>query len=47
MKVSLIDYANEKLELFGQSKQLAGYQTVLREGRADKILLMLSKIKRF
>lgn len=36
MKVSAIGYLNDKLEIFGQSKQLAGFKTSLREVRADK-----------
>lgn len=47
MKVSLIGYVNEKLELFGQSKQLAGYKTILREGRADKIFVDAIKNNKF
>ena len=36
MKVSAFGYINDKLEIFGQSKQLAGFKTSLRELRADK-----------
>ncbi len=36
MKVSAFAYLNDKLEIFGQSKQLAGFKTSLRETRADK-----------
>ncbi len=35
MKVSAFSYINDKLEIFGQSKQLAGFRTSLREIRAD------------
>lgn len=35
-KVSAFGYVNDKLEIFGQSKQLAGFKTSLREIRADK-----------
>jgi len=35
MKVSVIGYVNDKLEIFGQSKQLAGFKTSLREIHAD------------
>lgn len=36
MKVSAFGYLNDKMEIFGQSKQLAGFKTSLREIRADK-----------
>lgn len=36
MKVSAFDYVNDKLEIFGQSKQLAGFKTSLREISVDK-----------
>lgn len=36
MKVSAIGYVNDKLEIFGQSKQLAGFKTALREISVDK-----------
>ncbi|ADQ83566.1 hypothetical protein [Methylovorus sp. MP688] len=35
MKVSAFDYLNDKLEMFGQSKQLSGFKTSLREISAD------------
>lgn len=35
-RVSAIGYLNDKFELFGQSKQLAGFKTSLREVHADK-----------
>lgn len=35
-KVSAFDYLNDKLEIFGQSKQLSGFTTSLRENYADK-----------
>lgn len=35
-RISAIGYLNDKLELFGQSKQLAGFKTSLREVSADK-----------
>lgn len=35
MKVSAFSYINEKLELFGQSKQLSGFKTSLRETRSS------------
>ncbi len=36
MKVSAFSYISENLEIFGQSKQLAGFKTSLREIHADK-----------
>lgn len=36
MKVSAFSYLNDKLEIFGQSKQLAGFKTSLRETSFDK-----------
>lgn len=36
MRVSAISYLNEKFELIGQSKQLAGFKTSLREVQADE-----------
>jgi len=36
MKVSAFGYLNDKMEIFGQSKQLAGFKTSFREIRADK-----------
>ena len=36
MKVSAIGYVNDKLEIFGQSKQLAGFKASSREIYADK-----------
>lgn len=36
MKVSTFGYISEKFESLGQSKQLAGFKTLLREDRADK-----------
>ena len=36
MKVSAFSYVNDKFDIFGQSKQLAGFKTSLRETRADK-----------
>lgn len=36
MKVSAIGYINDRFEIFGQSKQLAGFKTSLREVHADK-----------
>jgi len=36
MKVSAFGYINEKIEFLGQSKQLAGFKTSLREIGADK-----------
>lgn len=36
MKVSAFQYINEKLEILGQSKQLAGFKISLRENRSDK-----------
>lgn len=35
MKISAFGYISEKLEIFGQSKQLAGFKTSLREIHAD------------
>ncbi len=36
MKVSAIGYINDRLEVFGQNKQLAGFKSSIREIRADK-----------
>ena len=36
MKISAFGYINDKLEIFGQSKQLAGFKTNLREIQVDK-----------
>ncbi|MES2048976.1 MAG: hypothetical protein V4447_11290 [Pseudomonadota bacterium] len=38
MKMSVIRYASDKLELFGNSKQLAGYKNTLREINGDGVL---------
>ncbi len=38
MKISALNYLNEKLEMFGQSKQLAGFKTNLREVHANETL---------
>jgi hypothetical protein len=35
MRVSALSYVNERLELFGQSKQLAGFKATVRETFAD------------